>query len=380
MNCKCYRLTFPIIAVMIVLAMLFVVLPAGSSDGAPEDPITRSGYFDPNGGTAQYREGEEYIDGNYEFTNKSSVYIPGYMFTADGVDYVYSKVGYAFLGWAETADATEATWTEGDVREFDEGDPASVRFYAVWTAVNYNVIFNLNQTSTSPGTANLFKLLYGETLETIHMMDSASSELSAYTIVGWTNYNMLLDPENASRLSSNQALLLKTGAIPNACLIRDNENNVIGPTTVKLYPMKISLDAENPQDLSLYPIYALTKNMSVTNGVPISDDGCYYITGTRSGSGSNSITVSGGSPRIYASDLNLNYTNAGKSPFVISGRANVTFITLGDCSFTGGSAKSGDYILGYAGINVQRNATFTMDKFCVGSVTVMGGTAMGTDT
>ena len=378
MNFKCYRLTFPIIAVMIVIAMLFVVLPVDSSDGAPEDPITRSGYFDPNGGTAQYREGEEYLEGNYEFTDKSSVYIPGYMFTADGVDYVYSKVGYAFLGWAETADATEATWTEGDVREFDEGDSASVRFYAVWTAVNYNVIFNLNQTSTSPGTANLFKLLYGETLETIHMMDSASSELSAYTIVGWTNYNMLLDPDNASRLSSNQALLLKTGAIPNACLIRDNENNVIGPTTVKLYPMKISLDAENPQDLSLYPIYALTKNMSNTNGVTISDNGCYYITGTRSGSGSNSITVSGGSPRIYASDLNLDYTNAGKSPFVISGTAKVLFITLGDCSFTGGSAKDGNYILGYAGINVQRTATFTMDSFCVGSVTVLGGTARGT--
>ena len=159
MNCKCYRLTFPIIAAMIVIAMLFVVLPAGSSDGAPEEPITRSGYFDPNGGVAQYKEGGEYLEGNYGFTNKSSVYIPGYMFTADGIDYVYSKIGYQFIGWAETADATVPTLTEGDVREFGAEDPANVKFYAVWSAKHYNVTFNLNQTKTNPGTANVFSII-----------------------------------------------------------------------------------------------------------------------------------------------------------------------------------------------------------------------------
>ena len=131
MNCKCYRLTFPIIAAMIVIAMLFVVLPAGSSDGVPEDPITRSGYFDPNGGIAQYKEGGEYLEGNYGFTNKSSVYIPGYMFTADGVDYVYSKVGYAFLGWAKTP-AGHVEYLDSQEITFSGSAFEQMTLYAVW--------------------------------------------------------------------------------------------------------------------------------------------------------------------------------------------------------------------------------------------------------
>ncbi len=60
------------------------------------------------------------------------------------LDNTFARSGYAFLGWAETADATAATYTANQVvKNLSTSDGAVVNLYAVWQKISYTLTYNL---------------------------------------------------------------------------------------------------------------------------------------------------------------------------------------------------------------------------------------------
>ena len=54
-----------------------------------------------------------------------------------------TKEGYSFAGWATTATATSAEYTQGGTTSFAMGTEP-VTLYAVWTAISVNITFDAN--------------------------------------------------------------------------------------------------------------------------------------------------------------------------------------------------------------------------------------------
>lgn len=336
-NTDVRTLHYLLAAVAVVAAVLFIMPMEMSDDSSAA--VTWNVVFDPNGGTT----------GNDDYYTRvtddaGSVYIPGGTFIVDHKSYTYSREGYTFLGWANSASATVPDYTEGHILEIN----SDVTLHAVWSLNTYNITLNIGTTSM------VYQLKYGSILDISHMKNMVPTNMGDYVIVGW---------------STQEPVAIETteGHIVYGIIQGDNP-----------YSMKIRF--RTPADLDLYPIYALKYTFSLSTSVElIGKTGCYYFTGAGTSGG---ILISGGSPYIYLDDLSLDFKNAGKSPFILSDGAVANVSILSDCTLTAGyttaTVNQDNYNLGCAAINVQTGTTLNILDTSIGTITCNGGSVKTT--
>ena len=86
--------------------------------------------FDSNGGDSPDLFYSPDVDG--------PLYVPGDHFTANGIEYTYSKKGYDFVGWSIDRNATSALYTRGNILPSTE---TGYVLYAVWKPNSLMVTF-----------------------------------------------------------------------------------------------------------------------------------------------------------------------------------------------------------------------------------------------
>ena len=306
--------------------------------------------FDPNGGNS---DPSDYSPVAHSQSVEGSIYVPGSTFTVDDVRYTYSWSGHSFLGWSTNKHSKTPEYVKGNLLSPTE---TGYVLYAVWNVDATRVTFDYGDGYTAEVEIN-----YGYTFDSSSYMMYAPEGMGDYKIVGWCTGQMWGTNLSPLNKDMGNAFLLPAG---------------------DTYSKKIKLDTQS--DITLYPIWALkvtqpSSTLTFTTG----HEGCYYVDAAAASKG---IVVSGGSPRIYLDSVSLDYSSVGNStysssvkysPFIISG-GTATIVIMGDCYFKGAdevikTVNSNKYSLGYAGINVQSQATLVISKDSLGKLTARGG-------
>lgn len=290
--------------------------------------------FDPN---------YETDDPRYSQSIERPVYVPGNIINFEGTTYSYVNPGYSFLGWSTARDSTSPTYVEGNI--LPASDTGYV-LYAVWKPETSKVIFDYGD-----GYTEEVEVDYGYTFDSSqYMTKHIPAGMTDYKIVGWSTVKM-------TEMDGNNAYYL--------------------PSEADTYSRKITFDKVT--SVTLHPIWALDLDASVITLGP-EYEGCYYLDNETKG-----IIVDGGKPHLYIDGVYLDHNDKSDSPFVLKNGAVVNLTVMSDCYFKGAdNVRSGEFLIGYAGINVQSGTELIITKDSIGKLTAEGGdveshSTLGTD-
>ncbi len=153
---------------------------------------------------------------NQEFTRQTKVHGTSLTLTSS----MPKRTNYTFEGWATSATgsvvyASGASYTNN----------ASVRLYAVWKLVEYNVTFNANGGSGAPATQ---KKIHGQTLT----LSATEPKRTYYTFLGWATSSTATTATYSAggSYTSNTAVTLYAVWKPNTYSISYNGNGGTGAT------------------------------------------------------------------------------------------------------------------------------------------------------
>ena len=336
-----HRAVIMMIAAVALFSLLFSIIALSAPVSGDDTPHTVT--FNANGGTIE-KDGAVTAT-PYSTEMYQSLYIPGNEFTIEISsvlnDYLYSRSNYTFQGWSTSPTATEPEYTEGNVARASDLSESNYNLYAVWKAIPYPAVFHYS------GGDVTVSIPYGSTFDTSSYVDAYTPQsMSAYKVVGWSTIQL-------------------TDKVGDAYII---------PNTARTMPYEVKMETEG---MELWPIYALKVNLA-NQSRTINNNGCYYIYAAGTVASYN-ITVSGGHPYVYISDLNIDLTNRTSQPFSpinVNNGATLELINMGNSNLTGASnVASGNYRLGYAGIYVQTGGTLIISANSTGTLTVTGGSA-----
>ena len=134
------------------------------------EPITYKLFFDANGGDSGATDPQEITFDEPFKLNKNG----------------YTRVGYKFLGWAETKDATAIDYTDEQEisKNLESVQDAEHKFYAVWSPLTYTVSYDRNVNISDGGDS---KKMYDKTY-TYDKPESLSANVWSrvgYTFMYW---------------------------------------------------------------------------------------------------------------------------------------------------------------------------------------------------
>ena len=112
----------------------------------------------------------------------------------------FTNTGYKFLGWATDSRAQEPTYTAGQsVKNLVSTSGGSIKLYAIWAEVNYNVAFNANGGS---GTMANQQMQVG----IAEALNANTFTRTGYTFIGWaesaTGAKVYSDKQSVTSLAS----------------------------------------------------------------------------------------------------------------------------------------------------------------------------------
>ena len=157
--------------------------------------------------------------------------------------------------------------------------------------------------------------------------------------------------------------------VPHAC-----GNVYVTDSGADFYPLDIVYD--KTEDLTLYPVYALTHNLGAAN-VTINDNGYHYVNKTSGNASSDrTLRITGGSPSVIIENLETTSNSSEVSPIDISPGAELHLTLWGTNTLEGyngssffGSSNS------TAAVRVQAGATLVITEYSTGSLNAKGGDA-----
>ena len=94
-----------------------------------------------------------------------------------------TRAGYVFAGWATSATAESAEYTQGGTASFAMGT-ADLTLYAVWSDIDRAVTYNAN--GATSGSAPQDATLYSEGVTVTVLGNTGSMEKTGYTFTGWS--------------------------------------------------------------------------------------------------------------------------------------------------------------------------------------------------
>ena len=110
--------------------------------------------------------------------------------------FTFTRLGYTFAGWAESATATKAQYTDQQsVLNLRDTQGATVALYAVWEPNSYQVVFHANYPGNANTTTQDFK--YNETNRKLNM--------NPFTRTGWTFEKWTTNEDGSGTSYANQA-------------------------------------------------------------------------------------------------------------------------------------------------------------------------------
>ena len=110
--------------------------------------------------------------------------------------FTFTRLGYTFAGWAESATATKAQYTDQQsVLNLRDTQGATVALYAVWEPNSYQVVFHANYPGNANTTTQDFK--YNETNRKLNM--------NPFAHTGWTFEKWTTNEDGSGTSYANQA-------------------------------------------------------------------------------------------------------------------------------------------------------------------------------
>ena len=94
-----------------------------------------------------------------------------------------TRIGYNFAGWATSATAESAEYTQGGTASFAMGT-ADVTLYAVWSEIDRAVIYNANGATGGSAPQDVTPYSAGVTVTVLG--NTGSMEKTGYTFTGWS--------------------------------------------------------------------------------------------------------------------------------------------------------------------------------------------------
>lgn len=200
---------------------------------------------------------------------------------------VFTRTGFAFSGWAQSADADKASYADGaEVMNLAESANATVKLYAVWEASRYYIAFDANG---GEGTMDVQNATYG----TVTDLATNAFTMAGHALEGWSQ-----TPDGA-------AVYADGASVSNLTDVADTTNTLYAVWKANGYSIAFHANGGTgtmePQDATYGEALALAHNDFSRTG--------YYFGGWKATDGSvygdgatvsNLTTTAGAAVPLYA--------------------------------------------------------------------------------